>query len=72
MKVRTFGALWGIAPAGPIQKITQQLQTAHKMDPMSAAQTNKEKCRAPLEAIKLKTPNPTHEIQSSQEAGDVH
>ena len=45
-------------PAGPVQKMTQHLKKANKMDSTTAFRMNKLKRRAPLEAARTKTPNP--------------
>ena len=44
--------------SGPVQKMAQHLQKVHKMTPTTAAQVSRRKRRAPVEAVRLRTPNP--------------
>lgn len=44
--------------SGPVQKITQHLQKKHKLPAAKASMLAKKKRRAPVEAIRLKAPNP--------------
>ena len=55
--------------SGPVQKITQHLQKVHKMDSATAAKVAKRKRRAPLEAVRLKTPNPHTRSSGLQHLG---
>ena len=43
--------------SGPVQKITQHLHKKHRMTPAAAAKLAKKKRRAPVEAVRLNTPN---------------
>ena len=45
--------------SGPVQKMGQHLVKVHKMDRATAALTARKKMRSPLEAVKLKLPNPS-------------
>lgn len=44
--------------SGPVQKMIQHLQKKHKMTVAMAAKQAKKKRRAPVEAVRLKVPNP--------------
>lgn len=44
--------------SGPVQKITQHLQKKHRLSVTEAAQLAKKKRRAPVEAVRMKIPNP--------------
>ena len=46
-------------PSGPVQKMTQHLIKVHKMDHSRASKVSVKKVRAPLEAVRLRLPNPT-------------
>ena len=55
--------------SGPVQKMTQHLQKVHKMGPATASQVAKRKRRAPVEAVRLKTPNPHTRSSGLQNMG---
>ena len=55
--------------SGPVQKMTQHLQKKHKMTPALASQRAMRKRRAPLEAVRLKMPNPHTRSSSIQHLG---
>ena len=45
--------------SGPVQKVGQHLTKVHRVSPQEVARLLKKKTRAPLEAVKLKLPNPS-------------
>lgn len=55
--------------SGPVQKMTQHMRKTHKMDPAAAVQASLKKCRAPLEAIQMKTPNPRTRSSGLRDVG---
>ena len=55
--------------SGPVQKMTQHLQKVHKMGPATASQVARRKRRAPVEAVRLKTPNPHTRSSGLQHMG---
>ena len=55
--------------SGPVQKVTQHLSKVHKMDAATAAKVARKKRRAPLEAVRLKIPNPQTRSSGLQHLG---